>query len=46
MLTDKLVMELQRTTPLSRLNLAEGRAVIARLIELGYTLTPPAPASK
>jgi hypothetical protein len=37
-------MEPQRTTGMSRLTLAG--AVIARIIELGYTLTPPAPASK
>lgn len=45
MLTDaeltELILALQGSTPLARINLAEGRAVFAKLAELGYTLAKP-----
>lgn len=41
----ELILALQTTTPLSRVNIAEARAVFARIAELGYTITKPAPAN-
>lgn len=37
-----LILELQRTTPLGRINHSESHVVFARLAELGYGLTAPA----
>ena len=37
----ELILALQNTTPLARVNLAEARDIFARLAELGYVLTKP-----
>jgi hypothetical protein len=40
---EKLALEVQRVTAMSRLTLVECRAVIALMLDHGFTLTPPAP---
>jgi hypothetical protein len=42
---DALIMNLQSTTPLVRLNQPEARSVFEKLAELGYTITKPAPVN-
>ena len=39
---DTLILELQSTTPLSRVNHSEAHVIFARAAELGYKLTAPA----
>jgi hypothetical protein len=44
--TQALILELQRTTAFARIGLAELRTAFARIVELGYTITPPARPGK
>lgn len=39
-----LILTLQSSTPLSRVNLAEAKVIFAKLAELGYVLAKPATA--
>ena len=39
---DDLIVALQTTTPLTRVNVTEAKVIFAKLAELGYTLTKPA----